>query len=400
MDQSKLLNVAYADRSAYDILAKHGFNDTMQGTAKLLWEEIEEFYARDNAASCCDGEVLIGRATRKNEKLGSALATIVGDFKPELSVPNLTQEILEAKRHHVGLELASLLTAPNPNKQAISELIEKYDELSVGTTANDEADAEIFMADDYDDLVTARDPKNLFQLFPKVLNDHVDGGVVPQSSIAVFARPEVGKSMVVINMAYGFARTGKRVLIVGNEDPHREYRTRIISRFTGLRKLEVWKDVPAAITQAKEKGFGNIIFASISPGTPKAVEKLILKYKPQVLIVDQVRNIEVRGDGLTVTLERVAKLFRDMGKKHDLVTVQVTQAGDSATGKLVLGYNDVDSSKTGFPAAFDIMIGVGMNDAYRQEGKRMFTLCKNKTNDDHAYFPVRVDPTISKVVSI
>ena len=120
--------------------------------------------------------------------------------------------------------------------------------------------------------------------------------------------------------------------------------------------------------------------------------------QPDVLIVDQIRNVQTGGDGLTVGLERAGVEMRNIAGEFDLLAVSVTQAGESASNKLVLGLSDIDSSKTGLPATTDVMIGVGVDENYDSRGKRMVSLAKNKVGADHSYFSVDVDPARSRVL--
>jgi len=45
----------------------------------------------------------------------------------------------------------------------------------------------------------------------------------------------------------------------------------------------------------------------------------------------------------------------------------------------------------------DVMIGIGMDDAYHAQNRRMYCLTKNKISSDHSNWPVIVNPKLSKV---
>jgi len=116
-----------------------------------------------------------------------------------------------------------------------------------------------------------------------------------------------------------------------------------------------------------------------------------------VLLVDQLRNItSAKSDNYTQLLDKNAQAVRALGKKYDLVTISVTQAGDSASGRAILGMGDVDSSNTGIPGAADVMIGVGVTEALDRSGQRMLSLPKNKLGA-HSQVLVSFDPYRSKM---
>jgi len=134
------------------------------------------------------------------------------------------------------------------------------------------------------------------------------------------------------------------------------------------------------------------------PGTVQEIEKYIRKVEPDVLIVDQMRNLESSDTNRVLQLDAVARNLRNLGKKYNLYNFSLTQAGDSADNKLYLEMGDVDFSNTGVPGAADCMIGVGANREFLANGFRMLSFPKNKIG--HTKEPVRVtlDSERSKLI--
>jgi hypothetical protein len=108
----------------------------------------------------------------------------------------------------------------------------------------------------------------------------------------------------------------------------------------------------------------------------------------------------MKEDSLTRQLEKAAMAARNLGKKHGAMVMSVTQAGDSASGKAILEMGDVDSSNTGIPAQADVMVGIGASMEDIEMGRRVISLPKNKRSGQHGYFPVRVDPTRSRILGM
>jgi hypothetical protein len=98
--------------------------------------------------------------------------------------------------------------------------------------------------------------------------------------------------------------------------------------------------------------------------------------------------------------EYLALKIRSIAKQYGLVSIIVHQASDSAYGKLGIEKNDMYYSNVGVQGQMDIMIGIGMDDTYEQQNKRMLCLTKNKISSDHSHIPVIIDPHLSKVLSI
>jgi len=119
------------------------------------------------------------------------------------------------------------------------------------------------------------------------------------------------------------------------------------------------------------------------------------------MIVDQLRNMHIpRLEGKTQVLEESAKALREIAAKHSLVSIGVTQAGDSGDGKSLLVQGDVDGSNTGIPGACDLMVGIGMTSDMEQQNVRMINLPKNKLSGKHVHFPVRINPLVSRMENV
>jgi len=397
--ESKILNAAFVDREAYEEINKYIKEDFL-GPAEILFKYIGEYYEGDKEATGVDGEILIKRIGRKYPKLVDNLTTVIKGFR-EVSVPNVLKEVLDFKRQTTGLKLSTALISDD--KQQVRTLMEEYRDLSAGNMEEDEKQEEpckIYHNTSLEDLAEANSKENLFKVYPKSLNDKLGGGVVRGTAIGIFARPEVGKSLFAVNMAAGFLSGGKKVMYVGNEDSDTAMRLRIVGRITSLHKFDILRDVNGALATARERGYENLIYVDAHPGTLSILDGLIAKYSPDALIIDQSRNIMIPGEtGLVQVLEKVGAGIRSLGKKYNMVTVQVTQAGDSASGRQVLTMSDIDNSKTGFPAALDVMVGIGMNDDDEKRNRRMLTLCKNKVSAVHDSWSVTIDPTLSKVMN-
>lgn len=153
---------------------------------------------------------------------------------------------------------------------------------------------------------------------------------------------------------------------------------------------------PGAIVHAVDRAggsYGSLAVVELASGRISEVDGLARRWQPDVIILDQLRNLKAGGAGgnRALELDEVARAARDLGKRHNAVVVSITQAGDSADEKQVLGMGDIDWSNTGIQAAADLLIGIGVTAELDRQGKRWVTLVKNKVGGKHASFPVWVD---------
>src|SRR5690606_32128932 len=103
------------------------------------------------------------------------------------------------------------------------------------------------------------------------------------------------------------------------------------------------------------------------------IRSYVEKISPDLVVVDQIRNLAVKPESMTVNLEQGVIAMRNLAKEFNFVSVVVTQAGDSAHNKLILDYTDVEWSNTGVAAQMDLMIGVGQNEDFKSQGKVMLS---------------------------
>lgn len=226
------------------------------------------------------------------------------------------------------------------------------------------------------------------------------GMVLVRRNGVVSVQGNTGKTGLILTMACGFARQGAVGIVFSNEESIKRLRRRALCCATGMTAKELYANPEAAKDIADQVGFHNIIFIEMSPGDPQQIEALVKRYNAKWFIVDQLRHINVASENRTTQLEMAANAIRHIGKRNNAVAISVTQAGDSASNKTQLDQGDVDSSNTGIPGSCDLMIGIGGTDEQMAAGQRWISLCKNKLGGEHACFPVRFNPYLSKYVSV
>lgn len=391
------------DRAAFDRVAAHLADTDLTEQAKIIVKGIEDYYTLDPEAKHVDPELLSNAVCRglSNPKHQTMFAGLIKELSDlEVSPANVVQDFIAVRRSSVGSKLATLLAAGS-DLDKVRPVLEEYDQWAKAETVEDQV-SEILHGTSVLEIVTRRTQNGgLVKLLPKALNERIDGGLLRGHHAVVFARPEVGKSMFVINAIRGFLNQGLTVLYVGNEDPLDDIVLRMVACIADLTKHEVIDNPIRADQLARERGYDKLILVGMAPGTVREIEELVVEYKPDVVVVDQLRNLAGVGksDNFTQKLEQVSSGLRAIGKRNGCVMLSVTQAGDSASGKSVLDMGDVDSSNTGIPATADLMIGIGMSDEDEAFGRRVISLPKNKPGGVHTNFPVLVDPQKSRIRS-
>jgi replicative DNA helicase len=401
--ETSILSAALRSRTDYEVLAEHLNIKRWTREFQIVFGYIKDYYERDRAAQSVDRAVFAELITNavNNEKHAQKFIAIADEaFLAEPSAANIKEAVLLAKRNELALALAQAIV----NGKDHTDLLEEYNGiLSIESLEAAQSDGiEVYTEAHMEELLLDEaDPSTRLPIYPKALLERLGGGLKGSDSMIIIARPEAGKTALILTIACGLAREGHRTVLFNNEERISRLYIRAISCITGLTVQEIRRDIYSARELAMKRGFGNLVFVSMSPGSPRQIDAELEKYPDaKVFIVDQLRNLLIKSENKTTQLEEAAKAIRNIAKARNLVGISVTQAGDSAENKSVLGMGDVDSSNTGIPGACDVLLGLGANEQQKAEGIRIFTPIKNKITGDHEPFPTRINPMISKYVSV
>lgn len=396
--EKQILAAALASRSAFNTIVKLNSADDLSPQGSVLFKNIEAYYLADQEAGSVDRTLLMSRIERtvKNAKHVKLFESLVSSL-PETSSPNLLGELSALKKQAVGHKLIAAISQ-GTDEDLVSTLIEQYQMMSPEVLESTDVSDVIRPDTPLEQLLAPMRPENLIKLLPKSLNDRVDGGVLRGHHVGIFARPETGKTLHAINLTAGFLRQGLRVVFVENEDPKESVICRLIGRLTGASKQEIVASPSKFHSKAMELGYGKFLLAPLAPGTFFEVAQIAKDWGADVVVIDQLPNMYIKGAGNnTERLAELARAARTLAKRQNVLVISMMQAGDSASDKLILNMGDCDGSNTGIPAQLDLMIGIGHNEDFRNNGAQMLTLCKNKVSANHDNFTVFVEPATCRV---
>lgn len=394
VSHTSILNAALRNREVWSELEASGETASFPEDMGELLEAVRAYYTADPSATSCDPGLLEAgllaqvRDPKRKEMLRAGLAAVVST---DPSVPNARRAVRLLARQRVSEKLATRLLLPSKDDKgpSVLDMMDEYMRLD----SDDEKDEAPPWSREAI-APTLGHPR--IPIYPRSLGDRLRGGLWPGHHMTVFARPEIGKSAFALNVAVMAASRAKaNVLYLTNEDSVRDLMLRALVRFNGKGTEEVLKDLDGSIERARQYGAERIRFYDMAPGSLADIDRLVRKYKPDLLVVDQMRNIgtgQKGGENMTQRLDAVAQGLRNIGKRHQCAVLSVTQAGDSARDKAVLDDGDVDNSNTGISAGCDVLVGIGATAIMREAGERRLTCIKNKLGGWHGYADVQLDP--------
>lgn len=390
----KLLGAATRSRADFDLVAASGEGEHFPDGIKPLWEALVEYYGKDQAATEAD-IAIVGEYAGKGAPSPKVRKSLVETLQKAVEAPsseaNVRGYLVSIARQRAAEALSFALAARKPEDE-VAALIQQYIDLKP-VEAPEELSWEGILA-------RRMDEGKRLKTGLRALDEVLDGGPLPGHNITLFARPEVGKTALALTLACGWAKRGHKVLYVGNEDPAQDLMVRAIQIITGSPRSRLIDEPGSVEAEAFKRGIGNLVVRELSPGTVPELERLVRQEKPAVLVVDQLRNLRIaKMENMTQRLDMAAQAVRALGKRYGMVTVSVTQAGDSARNKPTLDDGDIDSSNTGIPGAADVLIGMGKDQTLDNAGMRRLSLCKNKVSGRHDVIDVVLDPLSGKIKS-
>lgn len=409
--EKRLLAAILSNRRNFIALSEFLASTDFSEIGRLIYGQVQEYYEADPDTSSVDSPTFLSRIKRRyrgQAEIISEVAESCYALVDSISEINLLEEIFSQKQQIAEARLSDLLRTTGKSDNEVRAALEQYTKL-IDTREDflNGADGELDDSIIYRPTAQAilRDPTRFdtFKLLPGALQDNTEG-VGLGHHIVIFALPETGKTLFAVNMAAGFLRQGLRVLYMGNEEPKEDVYLRFLTRLNEVPySRSLFHDSAAleeAINLAKEQGHDNLVLCKLESGTKKEINRLANKFRPNVIVCDQILNLNIsQGEKETDNLGAASKFMRELAGRHNAISISLTQAGDSATGKLYLNQGDIFMSNTKVPGDADLLVGLGVNHEFRDNDRIMVNLIKNKLNGTHTSFPVWIERSINKIRS-
>ena len=393
--EQRILSAIISSRGMYHSVQASLEQDDFTDEGWIIASAIISYYNNDEGIDHVNKDWLKDNLATQYPRNKDTFCGIV-ELLTEVSVPNVLEEYRLLKRAAAGSRLAEALVS---NSSSVDEYLDQY--VRCDESNEEQEEGNFYVDADLEEVLSAVRPENLISIIPSSLNEKLGGGLQPGNQVAIYAPTEVGKSLLAINIAAGICHSGRKVLYCGNEDPAKSMLLRFYARMAGMDKAAILAQPARAKERAVSNGFSNLVFYEMQPGTVAEVQRAVNKYTPEVVFIDQMANmLTPSAFSKTEKNEWLSVKFREMAKRNNLVTVLVHQASGDAYGKLILDKNDMYYSNVGVQGQMDVMIGIGMDDAYENNGMRMLTLTKNKLTGNHDSIPVAVNTDLSKVIKL
>ena len=174
------------------------------------------------------------------------------------------------------------------------------------------------------------------------------------------------------------------ILWFNNEEQHGKVKVRCYQATLGASLAQINANTQAAQNSflAATKGKHQIVQTS-GPITKSFVEKVIQKYKPSLVIYDQIDKIQgFKADRDDLIMGAIYLWARELAKVYQHAAIGVCQADGSGEGQKWLTMANVANAKTAKQAEADWILGIGKTNDIGFESVRFLHLSKNKLAGD------------------
>ena len=331
------------------------------------------------------------RAKREN------FDTLVREIK-QLELPNekIANNIIRSLfKRRIAQNIAQLASNIYNGQDADFSEIKKQLDTSFD---DDDGDEYEYVTDNINNLIEKLKDNTKWKFNLASLKENVNG--VGEGNLAIiFARPESGKTAFWVNLVAGidgFASQGAKVCALINEEPAIRTQMRLINAHTGM----TFDEIRADMDVTKEKWAEikqNIKILDTVDWSLDEVDEFVQKEKPDVLVIDQLDKVNVKGN-FARTDEKLRAVYtgaREIARRNNCCVIAISQASADGHGKMELSFDMMEGSKTGKAAEADVIIGVGVN-GMTEENVRGLYISKNKITGWHGQIVCMIQPELSR----
>ena len=331
-----------------------------------------------------------------------------------LSVSDTTTEVLiqSLVQQRLLKEISLGAYEVSEGKKSLESLLPLFKQFD-NSPVEEEQSEDDFITDDLESLLndTFRKPGLRWRL--ATLNRML-GSLRSGDFGFIFARPETGKTTFLASettyMAQQLSEEDGPILWFNNEEDHKKVKVRCYQATLGASLAQINANPQAAQNAYVQATKGkHRIVRSTGPITKDFVEKIIQKYKPRLVIYDQIDKIQgFKADREDLLMGAIYLWARDLAKVYQHAAIGVCQADGTGEGQKWLSMANVANAKTAKQAEADWILGVGKSNDPGYEMVRFLHLSKNKLSGDedsdptlrHGKREVLINPSIARYEDI
>jgi len=246
----------------------------------------------------------------------------------------------------------------------------------------------------------------------KFLDDKCEGGLFPKTLTVFAGQVNVGKSIVLGNIAGNMVLADQNVLLISLEMSEFMYAKRLSTQFSQIphNDLKLYTpELKEQIQHIQRKLQSKLIIKEYAPKsiTTRHLDAYITKignkgFKPDIVIIDYINLLlpTTKNQNSYSEVKEIAEQLRAMSFKYNIPFVSATQVGRGAFNTSSPGMEAVAES-IGLPATCDVMLSIWQTEEDRELGVINMGMQKNRfgPNFGHGTFKCNYETLTLKEVN-
>lgn len=200
------------------------------------------------------------------------------------------------------------------------------------------------------------------------------------------------------------------IIWVNNEEVGEKVYYRIKQSYFGVTTEDLIKNAKTYDAEFELKCGSKLLLVTDDAGFThtRKLDQLFKKYKPSVIVFDQLDKVDIRGDFARedIKLGALYKWARFKAKEYNAVVLALSQVNSSGEGQQWLQQNQLRGSATDKPGELDAIIMAGMSNDDTKKYSRFIHIAKNKliggprSREEfrHGHYEVTLKPEIARYV--
>lgn len=316
----------------------------------------------------------------------------------------LDDVLMDILRKHRAYEIALCAIDVSEGRKNYSDLLLCLDNLNVSEGLPDTLTEDPFISASLQEIYDGSITQHGLRWRLSALNRAL-GSLRKGDFGFIFARPETGKTTFLTSEITNFAQQTKDpILWFNNEEQGNKVQLRIYQAFFGYELVQLFSNISEHEQEYMKQGMDRIKIIDSASISKTQVEKLCKKYKPALVVVDQLDKIKgFDADRDDLRLGSIYIWAREIAKQYCPV-IGICQSDASGEGKKWLNMDNVANAKTAKQAEADWIIGIGKTHSDSEQYQRFLSICKNKLIGDqdtdpllrHGHLTVNILPEIGR----
>jgi replicative DNA helicase len=223
----------------------------------------------------------------------------------------------------------------------------------------------------------------------KFFDEKCEGGLFPKTLTVFAGQVNVGKSIVLGNLATNMLLVDRNVLLISLEMSEFMYSKRISSQISQIphNDLKIYtSELKEQVEHIQKNLKSKLIIKEYAPKsvTVRHLDAYITKlshkgFKPDIVVIDYINLIlpTTKGQNSYTDIKEIAEQLRALSFKYNIPVVSATQIGRGAFNTSSPGMESVAES-IGLPATCDVMLSIWQTDEDKELGVINMGMQKNR----------------------